>query len=722
MELRVLKADQDRQGRIIPATKYRGTYGGWSDDPDLIARWGSKVERVSAYVTINPVLPALLARSNKLAKQDKTTSDDEIERLRFTLIDLDPERPADISATEAERLAAIECRDDVLASYREIAEASMWGCSGNGGFIVVRLPDYPNDQEHRALIDRFIKSLGHRHDGEYSGVKVNVDPSTVNPARIMALVGTKKCKGESTADRPHRLVTLDSPLDESLGVFDLKAWLNRYGITEHHTSNGKPAGSTAKPKASTGCLSVFDDYDQRTKWEDILKGWSWLTPKANGEIELTRPGKDKNAGSSATIGYKGKDILHVFSSNAAPFKDGENYTKARAYAALHHGGDEKAASRALYDQGFGEWQDDQGRIHKNPRPAAARQSKPSNKLDWVETNYATLEDVDKTLQDTAYAWNLWIPKGAITAVVADPGIGKTRLAAEWSMRLWTGDTMPDGSVNPFPKGTKTLWLCYDRNWRGLVRVFTQYAVPKEAVLLPATRERPLFLPDFDRPETMDILRRFIAVHKPGWIVIDSTTYASAFNTGKPNEAKVAYDPIMDVLMQANCVGLGLTHTNREGGLLNRRFLERCRVQIMVTRPDPNSPERLRVEVTKSDDVKPPAMGATFTDSGVAYDSNPPEEPEGAKRGRKAAVAPGMAEFLWEFLQPGPATVKAIVDAARDKGLLATPTADIPKPSISPLYAARDWVERLHPGKVLHEFEATTAGGKTLKHWQIADKA
>ncbi len=357
-----------------------------------------------------------------------------------------------------------------------------------------------------------------------------------------------------------------------------------------------------------------------------------------------------------------------------------------------------------------------------PAGGSTTAANPSGKIDlsWVTLDLATLADAAKELEDTAYAWDLWIPRSSITAIVAPPGVGKTRIVAEWCKRFWFNETMPDGVVSSFPACTKTLWLCYDRNWRGLIRSYTQFGAPMESVLLPARRGKALWLPDFDKPETMDLLREVIAVHKPGLVVIDTTTYASAFNTGKPNEAKIAYDPIMDVLMETRCPGLGLTHTNNEGGVLNKRFLERCRVRIDITRPDPACKDRLRVEVTKSDDKVPPPLGATFTDTAIVYDNKPPEAPEAPKRGRKPTMGPGMADFLWEYLQAGSACVVDIVGAARDKGLLKSPTKEEPKPSISPLYAARDWMTRQHPGKTIRQFDTTTSNGKTLKTWEIVD--
>jgi hypothetical protein len=91
----------------------------------------------------------------------------------------------------------------------------------------VRLPDLPNDDEHVALLRAVIGTLAEWYDGEYSGVRVTIDPTTYNPARIMALVGTMKCKGRSLKFRPHRRVTLDSPLDKERTPLDPKAWLGK---------------------------------------------------------------------------------------------------------------------------------------------------------------------------------------------------------------------------------------------------------------------------------------------------------------------------------------------------------------------------------------------------------------------------------------------------------------------------------------------------------------
>ncbi len=341
-------------------------------------------------------------------------------------------------------------------------------------------------------------------------------------------------------------------------------------------------------------------------------------------------------------------------------------------------------------------------------------------IEWVDADCATLAHVESLLDQTPYLWNLWIPSGAITAIGAPPGVGKTRIVAEWCARLYRGEPMPDGSSSSAPAGSRTLWLCYDRNWRGLIRTFKQYAVPMDAVLLPTHRDRPLTIPDIDSQEAVAVLKRFAEVHKPAAIVIDTTTYSSALNTGKPNEAKRMYDALMDVLADTGLPCLALFHLNKEGELLNRRALERVRVKIDITIPDPATPSALRIEVAKTDDKRPPAIGAVMHDDRVEYDLSPPETAElPSTRGRKPSSSVGLANFLREFLAERPAAVMDIINAARDAGLLKVPSPKDPKPSISPLYDARDWLER--QGVTIEDMQIPRGIGRSLKAWGIGTR-
>ena len=153
-------------------------------------------------MTLNPVNPDLLARANNRlvdAKQGATTSDRDIERRRWLLIDLDPERPSGISSTETEHQAAIEKAREI-ASWLESSgfPPAILADSGNGAHLLYQVDLPPDDN---GLLNRVLKAL----DARFSDETVKVDVTTFNPARICKLYGTPARKGDSTPDRPHRL-------------------------------------------------------------------------------------------------------------------------------------------------------------------------------------------------------------------------------------------------------------------------------------------------------------------------------------------------------------------------------------------------------------------------------------------------------------------------------------------------------------------------------------
>jgi hypothetical protein len=97
-----------------------------------------------------------------------------------------------------------------------------------------------------------------------------------------------------------------------------------------------------------------DDYNRRTSLEEmaaLLTRHGWAVAARRGDVLLLRrPGKER--GGSATLGYiPGK--LFVFSTNAHPFADGRAYDAFSIYTLLEHGGDWRAAARALAGLGYG---------------------------------------------------------------------------------------------------------------------------------------------------------------------------------------------------------------------------------------------------------------------------------------------------------------------------------------------------------------------------------
>jgi hypothetical protein len=173
--------------------------------PDLAAAVATIRSAKGIYITPNPVNPALLARAaNRIrpAGKEPLTSDHDVLRRRWLLIDVDPARPAGISASEAEHAAALDLARKIVVDLSTCGWPSpILADSGNGAHLLYRIDLAVDDGER---VKHTLEALAARYDNEV----VAIDTTVHNPARIWKLYGTRGCKGDSTPDRPHRLARI----------------------------------------------------------------------------------------------------------------------------------------------------------------------------------------------------------------------------------------------------------------------------------------------------------------------------------------------------------------------------------------------------------------------------------------------------------------------------------------------------------------------------------
>ena len=200
-----------RHGGIIEIRLLRtkkGTVSGYFDNLERAAQAVTRWDGIATiYATANPVNPTLLARADNRLKEYAriTTSDADVLRRAWFPVDLDPVRPAGISATDAEVAAAITRRNELVAFLSNLDfPAPVLAMSGNGAHALWSI-DLPNDEPTRFLCERALAALHAR----FSDEAVHVDETVFNAARIWKVYGTVAMKGDATADRPHRRATLD---------------------------------------------------------------------------------------------------------------------------------------------------------------------------------------------------------------------------------------------------------------------------------------------------------------------------------------------------------------------------------------------------------------------------------------------------------------------------------------------------------------------------------
>lgn len=266
-----------------------------------------------------------------------------------------------------------------LLTHTGLPEPTLWVHSGGG-----RYPIWLLDQPHpvagdladlvdlsagwQRVIGAAAGQLGwHYGTGVGDLARVLRIPGTVNrkaglerPCRIVSATGTRYPLAALYGAAADALAGLapDPEADPhpvrwgSCSAFAaaLRSWSNSQGEVWDRSPNGawQRRGEVVNPPDHR---SPGDDYAARTDWADILQPHGWRLAYQRGHVRYwRRPGKD-TPGISATTNALGTDRLRVFSTSTQFLT--ESYSKLGAFAVLEHGGDLKAAAKALQDSGFG---------------------------------------------------------------------------------------------------------------------------------------------------------------------------------------------------------------------------------------------------------------------------------------------------------------------------------------------------------------------------------
>jgi len=293
---------------------------GWFTDHGTAAKTISKLDQLAEpegiYVSLNQCNPALIARANNRLKTNVgRTQDIDIEHLENLLIDVDPKRPAGISATEGEKNGAVSAIKSIWHDLKNRGWPDpLRGDSGNGEHLIYKI-DLPNTEENVQLIKDVLVALDQKHSTD----AVEIDTKVFNPARLCKVYGTIARKGDRTDDRPYRKAKIlcvpedpkpvDVDLLKSLAAeatehfqanysnipisssrhLDVATYLDRHGVEvvnvkkhgsstlyclrhcvfdESHTSNEASIGQTSSGKLFYQC---FHNSCKKKTWHDARR-------------------------------------------------------------------------------------------------------------------------------------------------------------------------------------------------------------------------------------------------------------------------------------------------------------------------------------------------------------------------------------------------------------------------------------------------------------------
>jgi hypothetical protein len=606
-----------------------GVVSGYFDNLDDLAAAADRLsgKATGVYVTLNPVTPALLARrKNRVQNYVKqTTSDADVVRLLWLLVDLDPKRPSGISATDTEHEAAMLRAIRV----RWWLEDHGWPegvitDSGNGAHLLYAI-DLPNDPNSTKLLTRCLEALGFL----FSDNDVVVDASTAKAAQLWKLPGTLACKGDDLDERPHRrAVLLEAPATRSVvppqrleslarilpsaperaparagEALDVDGWLARHGLIA----------------ASTG------------EWKT---GKKWVLTRCPWNPEHT----DRAA------------YVVQFPSGAIATGCHHNSCSDKDWASL----------RDLVEPN---WRRD--RSFDEPGPVASA---------------VIVRLADVVAEPIRWLWLNRIVRGKVNLIVGDPGLGKSTLALFIASRVTTGTDWPDGPRAP--RGHVVILTAED----GIAdtvrpRVDALEGDPVEITILQAVREDGRERA-FNLSRDVEALEHVVAETHARLVIIDPlSAYLGKSDSFKDAEIRGVLAPLAALAEKTGAAIIAIMHLtkNSQRAALYRpqgsiAFVAAARSVFAVTKAPDDPERRLFISLKLNIAAPPPALAFRPHQGGLIWEQDPVRDMdvEAILRGNAESDEPGKLdeakEFLQELLADGPLSVQDIFRGAQAHGI------------------------------------------------------
>jgi putative DNA primase/helicase len=171
---------------------------------------------------------------------------------------------------------------------------------------------------------------------------------------------------------------------------------------------------------------------------------------------------------------------------------------------------------------------------------------------------ATFADLQQVVSETAWLWPGHIPRGQVTLVAGDPGMGKSLLALDLARRCLDGGMWPDGSpcqrmesvMIADTEGTQSVTLAR------LVRL----GIAPNRVQLPL--QEPLGDLLLDDAQLWGAFRAIVMRERPGLVIVDSLCGSSRGDEDNSRHMTDVLGKLQRLARDANVAILVIHHTRK----------------------------------------------------------------------------------------------------------------------------------------------------------------
>ena len=281
-----------------------------------------------------------------------------------------------------------------------------------------------------------------------------------------------------------------------------------------------------------------------------------------------------------------------------------------------------------------------------------------------------LEDIRDILGATEWLWQSWLPRGYLSMLVAESGMGKSWYCLELARPILTGTPWPDGT----PNDTRGCVLYADTEASQaltLERADT-LGLPTDRIRIPSPGGDVLAPTRLDTDEGWHEMLYQIDTYKPELVIIDSLSGAHSGDENTSEIRSLLFE--LAELARNKNIALLVTHHLRKRSAVdvdeistdrirgNTAILQFARVIFAIDAPDILNRKAKRVYVVKSNLSEfPGKLGYVVTPEGIAYGEVPDAPDQQSKKER-------AQELLIEWLSDGPLSADEIKALGESAGL------------------------------------------------------
>ena len=273
-------------------------------------------------------------------------------------------------------------------------------------------------------------------------------------------------------------------------------------------------------------------------------------------------------------------------------------------------------------------------------------------------------------EEVEWLWGARIPRGKLSEIVGDPGVGKSTLTTEIVACVTTGRALPgDDRFDPSPQPTNVLLLSAEDGAGDTIRPRLDRAKADvsrvhlfDGIGRPDGGVDPF---DLREPSHRQYLAELIKDLDVGLLVIDPlNAYLGGVDTHRDADVRGVLAPLAEIAESTGCAILVIRHLNkgsggraiyRAGGSIG--FTAAVRSSMLVGQVDEESDERAIVVIKSNLAGFPPPVGFSLEDGRFMWTGTPnvvasdllrPESDSDERTDRTETVA-----WLIDVLEAGP---------------------------------------------------------------------